>query len=95
MILVAGGTGTLGTLLVRALTASGESVHAARMQGAAGTFGGYEEAEELAATLRSDTEAVLVAALGDQGYRSKRAAGALLSLGQAAAEARTGTAPVD
>jgi hypothetical protein len=65
------------------------------MQGAAGSFGGYEEAEELAATLRSDTEAVLVSALGEEVYRSKRAAGALLSLSQAAAEARTGTAPVD
>ena len=72
-------------------TASGEFAHAARMQGAAESFGGDAEGDELAARARADTETALTAALGEDAYRNHRTAGAALSVAAASAEARAGT----
>jgi predicted ATPase/class 3 adenylate cyclase len=72
---------------------TGELVHAARMQGAASSFPASGAGEDLAATLRQDTRAAIVATLGFEHYERARQAGAILSLNEAAAEARSGTAP--
>jgi tetratricopeptide (TPR) repeat protein len=71
--------------------ATGEVVHAARMQGAASSFSGEVVADDVVAKLRSETAATLVALMGQERYGEACAAGAQLSFSEAAAEARIGT----
>jgi class 3 adenylate cyclase/predicted ATPase len=78
-----------------AVAASGELVHAARMQGAASSFPASSVGEEVAASLRAETKTAVAAGVGADSYEHAFAAGAALSPAEAAAEARAGTAPAD
>jgi predicted ATPase/class 3 adenylate cyclase len=73
-------------------TATGELLHAARMQGAAAACAGGA-GPETAAEISGSTREAIVTALGTDAYDRAHARGRRLTLREAADEARTGTAP--